>query len=42
MEVEMVRIFEVFRYVLLVVYQMGSFLVVLGKIHWEGHLVNIV
>ena len=30
----MMRILGVFKDVLLVIYQMGSFLVILGKTHW--------
>ena len=36
MVMHMVRILEGLMYVLLVVYQIGIFLVILGKIHWEG------
>ena len=35
-------IIEELRYVILVDYQMGSFLVILGKFHWEGYLVQRV
>ena len=42
MELQMMRILNVLRYVLLVVSQIVSFLVILGKIHWEGYLVQIV
>ena len=39
MEVQMVISIEGLRYVLLVVSQIWIFLVILGKIHWEGGLV---
>ena len=42
MSVQMVRSLEGFIYVLLVVFQMGSFLVILVKIHCDEELVQIV
>ena len=38
----MVMIIEGLRYVLLVVSQTESFLVILGIVHWEVYLVHIV
>ena len=40
--VNMLRIHEGLRYVILVVYQIGSFVVIFGEIHWEEYLVQIV
>ena len=30
------------KYVLLVLYQIGNIVVILGKIHWEEYLVQII
>ena len=39
---QVVRSLQGSRYVLLVVSQMGSLLVILGEIYWEEYLVQIV
>ena len=42
MAVKMVSILEGWRYVPLVVSQMGSLMLILVKVHWVGYLLHIV
>ena len=42
MEFHMVRVLEGLIYFPLMLSQMGSFLVILVKLHWEGYFVQIV